>query len=123
MLRLIASALASAALVSTALVAEARITAPTHVDEVELAPIGESVSLDSVLSIGATTTMNEHEAIVTAPGRGIIRATATSDVFCSGDETSRTLEVAVDEAGDVMLDFCATHLDRRDVTIRFVPQH
>lgn len=117
MLRLIASALAAAVIAVTAS-AEARISA----NEVQLAPIGESVSLDSVLSIGATTTMNEHEAIVAAPGRGVILATATSDVFCSGDETSRTLEVPVDQAGDVMLDFCETHLDRRDVTIRFVAQ-
>ena len=116
MLRIIASALAATLLVSTS--AHALISEPS---EVRLSPLGDAVSLDSVLSIGAATTMNEHEAIVSAPGRGVILATATSDVFCSGDETSRTLEVPVDQAGDVMLDFCEAHLDRRDVTIRFVP--
>ena len=115
MLRLIASALAAALLVSTSAFA---LTAEPS--EVRMSPVGEAVSLDSLLSIGATTTMNEHEAIVNAPGKGIIIATSTSDVFCSGDETARRLEVPVDQAGDVMLDFCETHLDRRDVTIRFV---
>lgn len=75
---------------------------------------------DSVTSIGATAIMNEHDVIIAVPAKGKLVATANADVFCSGDETARKLEVEVEEAQNVMLEFCEAHLERRDVLIRFV---
>ncbi|MBX3233206.1 MAG: hypothetical protein KIT84_20655 [Labilithrix sp.] len=74
---------------------------------------------NSVTSIGAAATMNEHDVVVAAPGKGKIVATANADVFCSGDETARTLIIDVEEAQNVMLELCEAHLERRDVMIRF----
>ena len=81
-----------------------------------------NVAEDSETSIGATTTMNEHDVVVAAPSKGKIVATANADVFCSGDETARSLVVNVEEASNIMLEFCESHLERRDVMIRFVAQ-
>jgi len=80
------------------------------------------VNVDSVLSIGATTVMNADDAIVSVPGSGKIVATANADVFCAGDETARHLVIDVKSAGDVLLDFCEQHLERRDITIKFIAQ-
>ena len=80
------------------------------------------VNVDSVLSIGAATVMNADDAIVAAPSAGRIVATANADVFCSGDETARQLTIDVKAAGEVLLDFCEQHLERRDITIKFIAQ-
>ena len=81
----------------------------------------DPVAADSVISIGATTSMNEHDAVVKVPSKGKIVATANADVFCSGEETARSLIINVGAA--VLLDFCEAHLERRDVVIRFVASH
>jgi hypothetical protein len=80
------------------------------------------VSVDTVLSIGATTVMNADDAIVSVPGSGKILASANADVFCAGDETARQLVIDVKSAGDVLLDFCEQHLERRDITIKFIAE-
>lgn len=119
MLRIFRTAVPAAVIVMTATLAHAEYMGSRA--EVPLAPSIDPLVTDSVISIGATTTMNEHDAVVTAPGRGKIVATANADVFCAGEETARSVIVDVPQEGDVMLDFCEAHLDRRDVVIRFLP--
>lgn len=110
---------AAAVLVTTAAVARAEYA---MIGEVPLSPV-DPVAADSVISIGATTSMNEHDAVVKVPSKGKIVATANADVFCSGEETARSLIINVEEEGEVLLDFCEAHLERRDVVIRFVASH
>jgi len=115
MLRLTTSAGLAVALLAASVSARAEYMGPrTHFGD---------VAEDSVTSIGATTTMNEHDVVIAAPSKGKIVATANADVFCSGDETARSLVVDVEEASNVMLEFCESHLERRDVMIRFVAEN
>lgn len=81
-----------------------------------------AVNEDSVVSIGAETSLGEYEARVAVPGRGKLVATANADVFCAGDETARELVIDVNEAGTVQLDLCEDHLERRELLIRFVSE-
>lgn len=117
MVRIICSIFAAAALVTAAGVAHAAYV--NENSEVPLSP--DPVTADSVISIGATTSMNLHDAIVSVPGRGKIVATANADVFCAGEETARSVIIDVEQESDVTVDFCEAHLERRDVVIRFVP--
>lgn len=114
MLRFTTTSGLALALVATSVSARAEYAGREHV----LTTVIE----DSVTSIGAAATMNEHDVVVAAPRRGKIVATANADVFCSGDETARTLVIDVEEAQNVMLEFCEAHLERRDVMIRFHPE-
>ena len=116
MARIIWSTFAAAALVTVAGVAHAAYVNETS--ELPLSP--DPITADSVISIGATTSMNLHDAIVSVPGKGKIVATANADVFCAGEETARSLIIDVPQEADVTVDFCEAHLDRRDVVIRFV---
>lgn len=115
MLRLITTALVASVLLAGA-TASADMNAAAHITP---AP---DVNEDSVMSIGAETTMNEHDAVVAVPGKGKLVASANADVFCAGDETARTLIIDVNEAGNVLLDLCEDHLERREITIRFVSE-
>lgn len=118
--------LRTAIVVATVLVSSAAAAQVEYamVTEVRLSPT-ESITADSVISIGAMTSMNEHEAIVSVPSKGKIIATANADLFCAGEETARSLIINVDAEGptEVMLDFCEAYLERRDVVIRFVPSN
>lgn len=116
MARILGSIFAAAALVTVAGVARA-----AYVNETTELPLSPSpIVVDSVISIGATTSMNLHDAIVSAPSKGKIVATANADVFCAGEETARSLVIDVPQESDVTVDFCEAHLERRDVVIRFV---
>lgn len=116
MLRITAAAGLALALLASSVVARAEYTGTPS------SHFGE-MNEDSVTSIGARTTMNEHDVVVAAPGKGKIVASANADVFCSGDETARSLIIDVEEAQNVMLEFCEAHLERRDVMIRFVAEN
>jgi hypothetical protein len=114
MLRILCSTFAAAALVTAAGGAQAAYSN----QEAPLSPT--TVATDSVISIGATTSMNDHDAVVSAPSKGKIVATANADVFCAGEETARSLIIEVEQESDITVDFCESHLERRDVVIRFV---
>ena len=117
MLRLIAATAGLAlSLVATS------VSAHAEEHTASVVPTSFEVNEDSVTSIGAEANMNDHDVVIAAPGKGKIVATANADVFCSGDETARTLIVDVEEAQNVMLEFCESHLERRDVMIRFVAE-
>jgi hypothetical protein len=89
----------------------------------EIVTRARPVNVDTVLSIGATTVMNADDAIVSVPGSGKIVASANADVFCAdNDETARHLVIDVKSAGDILLDFCEQHLERRDITIKFIAE-
>jgi hypothetical protein len=115
MLRILCSTFAAAALVTAAGVAHAAYSNM----EAPLSPT-TPVATDSVVSIGATTSMNDHDAVVSVPSKGKIVATANADVFCAGEETARSLIIEVEQESDITVDFCESHLERRDVVIRFV---
>ena len=115
MLRILCSTFAAAALVTAAGAAHAAYSNL----EGPIAPTAP-VATDSVISIGARTSMNEHDAIVSVPSKGKIVATANADVFCAGEETARSIIIDVEQESDITVDFCEVHLERRDVVIRFV---
>lgn len=121
MLRLIATGLVVGSLLTSAAARAEMIVPIADSAAAHVAPAPD-VNEDSVLSIGAETTMNEHDAIVAVPGKGKLVATANADVFCAGDETARSVVIDVNEPGRVLLDLCEDHLERRELLIRFVTE-